>query len=98
MTRKITLSVNNAPVEIDYFVQRFLDHTVAGMVSSLEGVKEIKDVDVSVAGEQAAIVLNGDALPINPFVNDLFCNTLRGMLSTLKGVEEIEQLKISIQR
>ena len=48
MTRKLTLWVNSSPVEIDYFVQNFLGHTVTGMVSSLEGVMEIRELDISV--------------------------------------------------
>jgi hypothetical protein len=98
MTRKIVLSVNNTPVEIDYFVQNFLDHTVSGMVSSLEGVMEIREIDVTMKGDRITIVLNGDLLPINDFVNDIFRNTLLGMLSTLKGVSDIHQLTLGIQR
>ena len=41
MTRRINLSVNEVPVEIDYFVQGFIDHTVAGMIAALEGTGEI---------------------------------------------------------
>lgn len=36
MTRRISLDVNDCPIEMDYFVQGFLDHTVYGMISSLE--------------------------------------------------------------
>ncbi|MCF8084427.1 MAG: hypothetical protein K9M96_15150 [Deltaproteobacteria bacterium] len=98
MTRKIRLSVNDAPVEIDYFIQNFLDHTITGMVSSLEGVMDIREVEVSIEGTQTTILLNGRSLPINDFVNDLFRNTLLGMVSTLKGVPEIKQLTVDVQR
>ncbi|MGM0428015.1 MAG: hypothetical protein ACQEQ7_12355 [Thermodesulfobacteriota bacterium] len=98
MTRKIRLSVNNTPVEIDYFIQNFLDHTITGMVSSLEGVMDIREVEVSIEGTQTTILLNGTSLPINDFVNDLFRNTLLGMVSTLKGVPEIKQLTVGVQR
>lgn len=98
MTRKIMLSINNIPIELDYFVQNFLDHTVAGMVSSLEGVVEIRDLDISLENDQTTILLNGVSLPINAFVNDLFRNTLFGLLSTLKGVSDIRQMALGIQR
>ncbi|MFZ0451084.1 MAG: hypothetical protein WAL98_17745 [Desulfatiglandaceae bacterium] len=98
MTRKIDLSVNNTTVEIDHFVQNFFDHTVAGMVSSLEGLMDISELEVSIEGIRTTILLNGAPLPINHFVNDLFRNTLLGMVSTLKGVSEIKQLTINIQR
>ncbi|MCF8129032.1 MAG: hypothetical protein K9N10_11000 [Deltaproteobacteria bacterium] len=98
MTRKITLSVNNAPVEIDYFVEGFIDHTACGMVSSLEGVIEIEDLEISVEEERTGIRLNGAPLPINDFVNDLVRNTLLGMVSTLKGVSHVNQLHLNIQR
>ncbi|MFO7986657.1 MAG: hypothetical protein R6U38_12405 [Desulfatiglandaceae bacterium] len=98
MTRKIRLSVNNTPVEIDYFIQNFLDHTITGMVSSLEGVMDIREVEVSIEGIQTTILLNGSSLHINDFVNDLFRNTLLGMVSTLKGVPEIKQLTVDVQR
>lgn len=97
MTRRITLAVNSLPVETDYFVQNFFDHTVSGMVSSLEGVMEIRDLKVSVEEGRTTILLNGVSLPINGFVNDLFRNTLLGLVSTLKGVSDIRQLTLGIQ-
>ncbi len=98
MTRKIRLSINKTPLELDYFVQNFLDHTVTGMVSSLEGVMEIRELDISLENGQTTLLLNGVSLPINDFVNDLFRNTLLGLISTLKGVSEIRQLTLGIQR
>ena len=98
MTRKITLMVNSSPVETDYFVERFLEHTVVGMVRSLEGVPEIHELNVSVEEGQTTVLVNGGSIPVNEFVNDLFSHTLRGMISTLKGVDEIRTLTIGIQR
>ena len=97
MTRKLTLWVNSSPVEIDYFVQNFLDHTVTGMVSSLEGVMEIRELDISVQEGQTSILLNGVSLPINDFVNELFRNTLSGLVSTLKGISDVRELMLGIQ-
>lgn len=97
MTRKLTLWVNSSPVEIDYFVQNFLDHTVTGMVSSLEGVMEIRELDISVQEGQTSILLNGVSLPINDFVNELFRNTLSGLVSTLNGISDVRELMLGIQ-
>jgi hypothetical protein len=41
MTRRISLSANEAPAEIDYFFQDFIDHTVGGMIAALEGTGKI---------------------------------------------------------
>ena len=36
MTRQVSLLVNDQPVELDYFVQGFIDHTIGGMLVSLK--------------------------------------------------------------
>jgi hypothetical protein len=98
MTRRITLSVNDVPVEIDYFVQGFIDHTVGGMVSALERAGEIKHLVVSLEGEKIAIILNDTVVSINRFANDIIRNTIIGMVSSLKEVNEINKLTITIGR
>ena len=35
MTRRITLTVNNMPISLDYFVEGYLDHVVGGILASL---------------------------------------------------------------
>jgi len=96
MTRRISLSVNDMPIELDYFVQRFIDHTLSGMVSALEGTGEIESLDVSIEGDRVTINLNNALVPINPFVNKIIRNTTVGMVSSLKGVSEINKINISI--
>ena len=98
MTRRISLSVNDIPVEIDYFVQGLIDHTVGGMVSALERIGEIKHLVVSLEGKKVAIILNDTVLSINPFVNDIIRNTIIGMVSSLKEVNQINKLTITIGR
>jgi len=98
MTRAISLSVNNMPIELDYFVQGFIDHTVSGMISALEGVGEIKILDISVEGDKVTINLNDAMVPINPFVNKIIRNTVVAMVSSLKGVSEMNRMNISIRR
>jgi len=35
MTRQISLSVNDAPINLDYFVHNYIDHVVGGILASL---------------------------------------------------------------
>lgn len=96
--REVSLLVNDQPITLDYFVQGFIDHTVAGMLASLEGVGAIERVEVSIEGDKVSINLNNSLLAINPFVSKIVRNTTLGMVSSLKGVGETGSVKIVIQR
>jgi hypothetical protein len=98
MTRQISLSVNDSVIETDYFVQGFIDHTVFGMVASLEKTPDVTDIEVTINGDDAAISVNNHAVPVNDFVAAMVSSTVRGMVSALKGVEEAERIKIRIHR
>jgi hypothetical protein len=98
MTRRINLSVNDIPVDIDYFVQGFIDHTVGGMIAALEGTGEIRHLVITVEGNQVAVILNESVLPLNPFAGKIIRNTIVGMISSLKGVSQINSLNITIRR
>ena len=98
MTRRITLLVDDASIELDYFVQGFIDHTIDGMLSALEGTGEIETLNISIEGDKVTINLNNTMVPINPFVNKIIRNTIFGMVSSLKGVSEINRMNISIRR
>ena len=98
MTRAISLSVNDVPIDLDDFVQEFIDRTVSGMLSALEGVGEIKILEISIEGEKVSVNLNDAVVPINPFVNKIVKITIVGMVSSLKGVGEINRMNISIRR
>jgi hypothetical protein len=98
MTRQVSLSVNDAPISLDYFVQAFIDHTVGGMVEALEGTGQIKNLSLSVDGDRVTIELNGTSVSINPFVAKIIRGTTIGMVSSLKGIHEIKRLQISIAR
>ncbi len=101
MTKLITLAVNDKPVDTDYFIEGFLDHTVAGMIMSLEGTpkirKQIEKMDIAVNAGQVKISVNSQAVPANAFVNKLFINTLTGIVSTLKGVANPGKIDIHIE-
>jgi len=76
MTKEISLMVNDQPIELDYFVQEFIDHTVGGVLAGLKGSGEIKTVSISVEGDNVVINLNDSLLPTNPFVSKIVKNTI----------------------
>ena len=98
MSRHIALSVNNKPIELDYFVQGFIDHTSGGIVEALEGTGKIKTLRISIEANEVKITLNKIIVPINPFVSKIIKNTILGMVSSLKGLDKINQLEIDIER
>lgn len=97
-TRSVELFVNDVPIQLDYFVQGFIDHTVGGIVGGLKGTGTIRDLNVSIDKDQVSISLNHEELPLNAFVNNIVRNTLIGMISSLKGVNEIKDVTILIRR
>ena len=52
MTRQVSLSVNDVPIELDYFVRGFIGHTMGGILLALEGSGEIKSLDVVIEGDK----------------------------------------------
>mgnify|MGYP001113165554 CR=1 FL=1 len=98
MTRQVELIVNDTPIDIDYFIQSFIDHTLGGMIESLERTGPIENLDISVRAENVAITLNGEMVPTNSFVKDLVKSTVEGMVMPLKGVDGISTLRIAITR
>jgi hypothetical protein len=98
MTRRISLNVNDSPIEMDYFVQGFIGHTVYGMVSSLEGMNEIGNIEIETNGNDANICVNGNPVTLNDFAATIVSSTVRGMVSSLKGVENAEKIQIVAQR
>ena len=99
MTRQISLTVNSAPISLDYFVQGFVDHTVSGMVEALETTEPVKTLSLSIDGDQVAITLNSRPVTINAFVMKIVKSTTLGMISPLKGVSApVNQLKLDVTR
>ena len=94
---QVSLSVNNIPIETDYFVQDFIEHTISGMLASLQGTGEIQNLKLSITGEVVTINLNKATVPINPFVTKIIRSTIIGMVSPLKGVGEVNTLDIDFE-
>ena len=98
MTRQVIILVNDQPIELDYFVQGFVDHTIAGMLESLESTGKIKSADISIEGDGITIKVNEAVVPANPFVSKIVRNTIVGMISSLKGVSGVNRANINIRR
>lgn len=87
MARKVSLTVNGNPIELNPFVEGYAYYIAAGIINSLKDTGEIKNLELDVDSDgQVSIVLNGDVVPCNVFVMDIIHNTLAGMVSNLKGV------------
>ena len=97
-SRQVSLSVNDVPIELDYFVQGFIDHVMGGMIAALKDTGEIRSLDVSILGDTVTINLNNATVATNPFVNRVTRNTIVGMVSSLKGVSNIDRVDLSIRR
>ena len=95
---EVHLTVNDASIELDRFVRGYIDHVVKGILASLKGTGEIRDVDLSIEGDHVSIVLNGAAIPLNPFTTRIIRATMAGMVSALKGGRAIERMGVSIKR
>lgn len=96
--RQVSLSVNNSPIRLEGFAQKFIEQTVTGIVTSLKGTGEIKSLKLSIKGEAAQINLNGTLVPVNPFVNKFISSTVIGMVSSLKGVGQVDELEVCITK
>ena len=97
-SRKVSLSVNGSPVELDYFIEGFIDHTMAGMLAGLKSTGEIKNLEISIDGDKVKIILNDNNIPLSPFPSSIVRSTIAGMVSPLKGVSEINKVTIQIKR
>jgi len=98
MTRQVSLLVNGASIDVDYFVSEFIEHTVDGMLKALRGTAEIGELDLAIEQDsQVTIKLNNAEVPANPFVSRIMRSTILGMVSSLRGVDEISTVRIVIK-
>jgi hypothetical protein len=98
MAKKTSLTVNDNPIKLDYFVGEFVYHVTGGIIGSLKNTGEIKKLELTVDKEgQVKINLNGKDVPLSYFPVEIIRNTLAGMVRILKGVEgEMKTLEIKI--
>jgi hypothetical protein len=68
MTRQISLYVNNFPVNLDYFVENYIDHVAGGIVASLKDTGEIESLELNIDNEgQVTMNLNNADVPLKYF-------------------------------
>ncbi|MBN1160511.1 MAG: hypothetical protein JXA17_00975 [Dehalococcoidales bacterium] len=98
MPRKVSLSVNDNPIELDNFVEGYVYHVTAGILGSLKNTGTIKGMELIVDGDgQVEITLNGTEVPLSYFPVQIIRNTLAGMVANLKGVTgEMRTLELKI--
>jgi hypothetical protein len=95
---KAFLKVNGNDIDLTGFPEEFVARTVAGAVSSLKKVEEIKELNLTMNYGKVKIFVNGNQVPIGPFPTLIFVNTLSGMVSTLKGVnDKVTSLELKMQ-
>jgi len=98
MARQVSLSVNDIPVNLDYFVHKYLGCVVGGILASLRDTGEIRSLELSIDDEgQVAINLNGSDVPLKEFPNDIIRRTVIGMVLPLRGVDEVKRLQLNIE-
>ncbi len=98
VSRQVSLCVNDAPIELNDFVQKYIGHVVDAIITSLRGAAEIERIELSLDGKGVAILLNNKTVLLNPFATRIIRSTILGMVSALKGVSTIEKMQISINK
>jgi hypothetical protein len=98
MTKQISLSVNDVPIELDYFVHEYIEHVIGGILASLHDTGEIENLQLAIDNEgQVTINLNNADVPIKYFPNEIIRSTILGMMTPLKGVSEVDRLQLDIK-
>ena len=75
-----------------------MEHTLSGMIKSLEGAGKIKDLTLAIDGDAVKIELNGKNLPTNVFASRMIKSTVAGMLAPLKGVSDVKKVTVVINK
>ena len=98
MTKKISLSVNNTPINLDEFVGGYLEHVTGGIIDSLKNTGEIDTLKLTIDNEnQVAIMLNNAEVPLSYFPVEIIRSTVLGMVAPLKGVSSsVDSLELTI--
>ena len=98
MIGNFRLVINDKAIDTHPFIEKFVEHTLNGMFEALKDTGKIKDLDLSVKGEDVKINLNGELVHTNSMTSKLIKNTIVGMVSTLHGVQDINNLSISVHK
>ena len=96
---QVELTVNDTPIKLKYFTQGFIEHIVNGILGSLRGTGEIKNLELSIDKDrQVKLNLNGAVISLTPFANKIISETITGTVSTLKGSGKMERLNLIINK
>jgi|WetSurMetagenome_2_1015567.scaffolds.fasta_scaffold178089_2 hypothetical protein len=98
MIGNFRLVINDKAIDTHPFIESFVEHTLNGMLEALKDTRKIKDLDLTVKGEDIKINLNGELVHTNSMTGKLIKSTLVGMVSTLQGVQDIKNLSISVHK
>ena len=100
MSRKVSLQVNEKPIELNPFVEAYVYYIAEGIINSLRDTKPIKTLDIDIDSDGLLTIdLNGDGVSVNEFVIEIVRNTLFGMVSELKGVDDpVQTLLIRVKQ
>ena len=99
MAKRVSLTVNNVSIKLDYFVHKYIAEVVSGIVASLHDTGEIENLELTIDNNgHVAINLNNSAVWLKEFPIDIIGRTVMGMVAPLKGVDgEIRSLKLNIR-
>jgi hypothetical protein len=99
VSERTTLSVNDVPIKLDYFVEGYLFHVVSGIMASLHDTGEVNELTLNLDNDgQVEIRLNGSPVELKYFPIEIIRSTLLGIVAPLKGVEgaPVERLELTI--
>jgi hypothetical protein len=90
MAKKVKLSVNNMPITLDFFVNKYLEKVVGGIISSLNDTGDIESLELTIDNNgQVSIHLNDADVSLKEFPVQIIRSTIEGMVAPLKGVEGV---------
>jgi len=97
MARQVSLSVNDVPIKLDYFVQEYIGHVSDAILASLRDTEAIGSLELSIGNEgEVTINLNGSVIPLKYFPVEIIRSTVLGMVAPLKGVDEVNRLQLNV--
>ena len=98
MAGKVSLSVNNVPINLDYFVEEYILNVLSGIIASLHDTSSIESLVLNIDNEgQVNISLNKADVPLKYFPVEIIRSTVLGMITPLKGVDgEVNHLEITV--
>ncbi len=99
MTRQVSLTVNDVPIQLDYYVEEVVYHVVSALVRSLRDTGDIHDLVMKAGEGNVEITLNGEPVSLKEFPRLIIKSTLDGMVFHLKGVNgPVEKLTAIIKQ